>query len=91
MSRFLAFVVDWKFWHNFFHDSVIAGTFRIGALALSGPVDKGIVDRFFDGLAHMTRGVAVRVISPMQTGFVRNYALNVLLGVVVILGYALIR
>ena len=91
VSRFLAFVVDWKFWHNFFHDSVIAGTFRIGASALSGPVDKGIVDRFFDGLAHMTRGVAVRVISPMQTGFVRNYALSVLLGVVVILGYALVR
>lgn len=91
VSRLLAFSVDWKFLHDFFHDSLVSNSFRGSAAILAGPVDKGIVDRLFDGLAHMTRIVAVRVFSRLQTGFVRNYALSVLLGAVGILGYWLVR
>ncbi|MFQ5407077.1 MAG: NADH-quinone oxidoreductase subunit L [Anaerolineales bacterium] len=90
-ARFLAFTVDWRFWHDFAHDKIIAGGFRGGAGLLSGPVDKGIIDRFFDALAHLMRLIAARVLRPIQTGFVRNYALGVLLGVVVLLGYFLTR
>lgn len=90
-ARFIAFVVDWEFWHDFFHDSVATALFREGAAVLSGPVDKGLVDRFFDGLAHLTRQLAARGLSPLQTGYVRNYALSVLLGTVVVLGYFLVR
>ena len=91
VSVFLAYTVDGRFWHDFFHDSVVSRSFQGVALVLSGPVDKGILDSFFDGLASFTRIVAVRVLSPLQTGFVRNYALTVLLGVVGTVGYLLVR
>ena len=90
-ARFLGFTVDWNFWHDFVHDKLIAGTFRGGSAFLAEPVDKGIIDNFFDGLAKLVRLIAVRVLRPLQTGFVRNYALGVLLGVVVLMGYFLMQ
>ncbi len=90
-ARFFGFTVDWNFWHDFVHDTLIAGTFRGGSAFLAEPVDKGIIDNFFDGLAKLTRLIATRVLRPLQTGFVRNYALGVLLGVVVLMGYFLMR
>ena len=38
----------------------------------------------------MTRGLAGRM-SLLQTGYVRSYALSILLGVVLMLGYLLLR
>ena len=90
-ARFLAFQVDWDFWHDFVHDRVIAAAFRSVAAALSGPVDKGGIDRFFDGLALLVRAFAVRILRPLQTGYVRNYALGVMLGVIAVLGMMLVN
>ncbi len=83
LARFLADVVDWRFWHDFFHDIIVARTFTAAANVVSFPIDKGIVDRAFDGIGHAIRRSAV-VMRRMQTGYVRNYALVVLLGVVTI-------
>ena len=90
-ARYLAFQVDWDFWHNFVHDRVIAAAFRGAAVALSGPVDKGGIDRFFDGLAHFVRAFSIRILRPLQTGYVRNYALGVMLGVIVVLGIIVVN
>ncbi|MEE3254175.1 MAG: NADH-quinone oxidoreductase subunit L, partial [Chloroflexota bacterium] len=90
-ARFLAFQVDWDFWHDFVHDQIILKSFKSAAGTLSGPVDRLGINKFFDGLAYSVQNIAVNVLRPLQTGYVRNYALGVMLGVVMVLGIMLIR
>ncbi|MBI5291907.1 MAG: NADH-quinone oxidoreductase subunit L [Chloroflexi bacterium] len=84
LSRFAAYALDWDLWHNVVHDTVIGGGFRRLAGFTAGFVDKGIVDRFFDGLGGFVRQAA-SYLRRLQTGYVRNYALAVLVGVLAIL------
>jgi NADH-quinone oxidoreductase subunit L len=90
LARFLAEQVDWAFWHDWFHDRVI----RDGFLGLSGWLS-GIFDlRFIDGWlvngsAQATRWLANQL-RLTQTGYVRNYALAVFVGVVALLAYFLV-
>ncbi len=88
LSRFAAFTLDWDLWHDKFHDIVLAGGFRWLAEFTAGAVDKGIVDRFFDGLGGFVRRTA-GALRRVQTGYVRNYALAVLVGVLGILSFFL--
>ncbi|MFL2651305.1 MAG: NADH-quinone oxidoreductase subunit L [Anaerolineales bacterium] len=90
-ARFLAFQVDWDFWHDFVHNQIILKSFKNAAGTLSGPVDRRGINKFFDGLAYSVQNIAVNVLRPLQTGYVRNYALGVMLGVVMVLGIMLIR
>ena len=90
-ARFFAFQVDWDFWHDFVHDQIILKSFKNAAGTLSGPVDRLGINKFFDGLAYSVQNIAVNVLRPLQTGYVRNYALGVMLGVVMVLGIMLIR
>ncbi|MEW6716838.1 MAG: NADH-quinone oxidoreductase subunit L [Chloroflexota bacterium] len=89
-ARFLADVVDWRFWHDWFHDVVIAGTYKALSRFLALPVDLGVIDATANGLANLTKRLAASL-RLLQTGFVRNYALSVFVGVVVILGYLVLR
>jgi NADH-quinone oxidoreductase subunit L len=88
LASFLAQVVDWQFWHDFFHDTIIVGGFRLFTRLLSVRVDLGGIDAIANGLGDATRQLA-GAMRRIQTGFVRNYAFTVLLGVVVIIGYLL--
>jgi NADH:ubiquinone oxidoreductase subunit 5 (subunit L)/multisubunit Na+/H+ antiporter MnhA subunit len=90
LSVFLADKIDWDFWHEWFHDSVIAAGFRGLARLLADPIDLGFVDRVSYWLAEGTSGLS-GLLSRLQNGFVRNYALMVFMGVVVILGYVILR
>jgi len=90
LARFLAETVDWKFWHDWFHDKGIAASFKRFAHFLANPVDLGVIDGIANGLAKLAQNSAA-VLSVLQTGFVRNYALAVFTGVVVILGFLIIR
>ncbi len=90
ISRFLAEVVDWRFWHDWFHDTALAGSFRRFTRFLADPVDLGVIDAIANGLADVTKSLSV-TLRGLQTGYVRNYALSVFLGVVVIIGYLLLR
>jgi len=88
--RFLAETVDWRFWHDWFHDSLIWRGFDRLAGALGGPVDLRVID----GLANWLANATVRLagsLRHLQTGYVRNYALSVFLGVIAILGYLIFR
>jgi NADH-quinone oxidoreductase subunit L len=85
-AAFLADTIDWKFWHDWVHDSAIANGFRALARFLANPVDLGVIDGIAKGLARVATGTA-RGLSFLQTGFVRNYALVTFLGVVIMLGY----
>jgi NADH:ubiquinone oxidoreductase subunit 5 (subunit L)/multisubunit Na+/H+ antiporter MnhA subunit len=90
LAAFLADTVDWKIWHDGFHDSVLAAGFRWLARTLADPVDLGFVDRISAVLASGTGGFS-RLLGRVQSGFARNYALAVFLGVVAIMSYIIFR
>ncbi len=91
LARFLAEVVDWRFWHDWFHDKVLAGTYIwLSQVALDRYADQKGIDAFFNGLGELTKRLSTSL-RRLQNGFVRSYALAVMLGVVVIVGYLLIR
>jgi NADH-quinone oxidoreductase subunit L len=91
ISRFLADVVDWKFWHDWFHDKVIAGTYNwLSNIALNRYADQKGIDAFFNGIGSMTKNISTSL-RRIQNGFVRSYALSIFLGVVLILGYLLLK
>ncbi|MEW5828242.1 MAG: NADH-quinone oxidoreductase subunit L [Chloroflexota bacterium] len=91
ISKFLADVIDWRFWHDWFHEKVIAGTYNwLSNVALNKYADQRGIDAFANGLGEWTKEASASL-RRVQNGFVRSYALSVLLGVVLILGYLLLK
>jgi NADH-quinone oxidoreductase subunit L len=91
LSQFLADVIDWRFWHDWFHETVIAGTYNwVSRIALNRYADQRGIDAFANGLASVTQWLAATM-RRVQNGFVRSYALSVLLGVVLIVGYLILK
>jgi len=91
ISEFLADVIDWRFWHDFVHDTVIAGTYNwISDNFLNRTADQKGIHAFFNSWGSVTQGISAAM-RRVQNGFVRSYALSVLLGVVLILGYLLLK
>jgi NADH-quinone oxidoreductase subunit L len=91
LSYFLADVIDWRFWHDFVHDTLITGGYNwISDTVLNRYADQKGIDAFFNSWGSVTQGVSA-VMRKIQNGFVRSYALSVLLGVVLILGYLLLK
>ncbi len=89
LSWLLAEVIDWRFWHDWFHETVIAGVFNTLSRFAADFLDLGVVDGLISGMpAALARGVAGRF-RRLQSGYVRGYALVVFLGVVAVLGYLL--
>ncbi len=90
LSKFLAEKIDWAFWHDFFHDRILLRSFNAITRFLSGPVDLGIIDGIANFLGDGFKELAAQT-RKLQTGFVRNYALSIFIGVVFIIGYLIIR
>ncbi len=91
ISRFLADVIDWRFWHDWFHDKVIAGTYQfLARVVLDLRIDQQGIDAIGNGLGKLTQQVSA-LVRRLQNGFVRSYALAVLFGVVFILGYLILK
>jgi NADH-quinone oxidoreductase subunit L len=91
ISRFLAEVIDWRFWHDWFHDKVIAGTYQfISRTVLDLRIDQQGIDAIANGLGELTKRTSTGL-RRLQNGFVRSYALAVLFGVVAILGYLILK
>ena len=91
VSRFLADVIDWRFWHDWFHDKVLAGTYQfISRVVLDRHIDQQGIDAVGNGLGTLTTKVST-LLRRLQNGFVRSYALAVLFGVVFILGYLILK
>ena len=90
LAHFLADVVDWRFWHDWFHDTVIVGGYNKLTQVLSIQIDLGVIDAVANKLGDSVKRTAAkwRVI---ETGYVRNYALSFFIGVVLILGYLILR
>ncbi len=90
LARFLAQTVDWDFWHEWFHNSVIAKGFVGLARFLADPVDLGLIDKVSHLISDAIRASS-ESLRKLQNGFVRSYALSVVVGVVAILGYLLLK
>ncbi len=90
LARFLAQTIDWDFWHEWFHNSVLVRGFVGLAHFLANPIDLGLIDRVSYWLSDALRASA-ESLRKLQTGFVRSYALSVVVGVVLILGYLLLK
>ncbi len=90
LSSFLADKVDGAFWHDFFHDTILAGGFNAATRILAGPIDLGFIDGIANSLGDGFKELAARM-RRIQTGFVRNYALSIFIGVVFIIGYLIVR
>ncbi len=90
LSRFLADKVDWAFWHDFVHDTILVRSFNWVTHTLSGPIDLGIIDGIANFLGDGFKELAAQM-RKIQSGFVRNYALSIFIGVIVIIGYLIIR
>jgi NADH-quinone oxidoreductase subunit L len=91
VSGFLANVIDGRFWHDWFHEKVIAGTYNfVSKTVLDLRVDTQFIDAIGNGLGDLTKRASAGL-RRVQNGFVRSYALAVLFGVVIILGYLLLK
>lgn len=91
LCRFLSEQVDGRFWHDWFHEKVLAGSYNyISRIALNRYADQRGIDSFFDGLGSATRNLSAGL-RRLQNGFVRSYAMVVLLGVVAMIGYLLLK
>jgi len=90
IASFLADKVEWVFWHDFFHDKVLSGAFHSLTWLLSKPIDTNVIDGFANGLAEGTQELAA-LVRRIQSGYVRNYALSMFVGVILIIGYIILR
>jgi NADH-quinone oxidoreductase subunit L len=89
LSRFFANTLDWAFWHDYVHERVIQRGFDSIAVFLSKPVDLGLIDgtvNLIGGIARWLSGIFRQA----QTGYVRTYAISLLLGVILVLVFILL-
>lgn len=75
-----AWKVDW------FYSTVLVGLYRSFSGFLAITIDQGLIDGIVNGFGMLARASA-QLARQLQTGFVRSYALAVMLGVVAILTY----
>jgi NADH-quinone oxidoreductase subunit L len=86
LSHFLAWVIDWRFWHDWFHERVIRDTFLKITDFLANPIDKLVIDGAVNGTGRLVAW-ASGGLRKLQTGYVRNYALVLLAGVVLVVAW----
>jgi NADH-quinone oxidoreductase subunit L len=82
-ADYLGRVLDWELWHDGFHEKVIRDNFNRVTEYLSR-FDLDFIDGIVNGLGGVVKGAA-GVLRYLQTGYVRNYALGVLIGTVAVL------
>jgi NADH-quinone oxidoreductase subunit L len=90
LGQFTADVVDWRFWHDWFHETVVAGTYNLFARFSAEFLDLGVVDGLISGMPAVLAQAVAGGFRRLQSGFVRGYALIVFVGVVAIVGYLLV-
>jgi NADH-quinone oxidoreductase subunit L len=90
LSSFLADKVEWAFWHDFFHETILAGGYIGFTKLLTGPIDLGLIDGIANFLGDGFKELAAQI-RKLQSGYVRTYALSIFIGVVFIIGYLIIR
>jgi NADH-quinone oxidoreductase subunit L len=91
LARFTSDVIDGRFWHDWFHEKVIVGGYNfVSGIALNRYADQRGIDAFFNELGTWTKEISSSL-RRVQNGFVRSYALAVLIGVVMMLGFLVFK
>lgn len=86
-AAWLADTVDERWWHDFFHDRLLRDGFLGWTRFINDVVDtQGVDGALVNGSGRLARALA-DLLRRSQTGYVRNYALGVFLGVVALLAY----
>lgn len=86
-AKFCGITIDWEFYHNFVHERLIRDTFVMWSDWYANQIDRGVLDRgIVLGAGRLVRGMS-DVLRQAQTGYVRNYALMLFLGVVGVVAY----
>ncbi|NIM92831.1 MAG: NADH-quinone oxidoreductase subunit L [Anaerolineales bacterium] len=88
IANFTTDQIDERFWHDWFHDTVLANTFKVTTSWTARVLDLKVIDAAFIKLAEITGGASARL-RAVQTGYIRNYALAILVGFLLILTYLL--
>ncbi len=78
--------MEHKWWVDELYQTIILNPYKAFALFMAEPVDLGVIDRIGGGLAAGTRALA-EGIRKTQNGYIRTYALWMLLGLAVIMTY----
>jgi NADH-quinone oxidoreductase subunit L len=86
LSNFLAWVIDWRFWHDWFHERAIRDTFLKITDFLANPIDKLVIDGAVNGTGRVVARAAGGL-RKLQTGYVRTYALALLIGAVLVVAW----
>jgi NADH-quinone oxidoreductase subunit L len=75
-----------KWWvDELYHNTIVRGYWALSDF-LAGPFDQGLIDGIVNGFGYISRGFSSGL-RLLQTGFVRSYALMLVVGVVAILAY----
>ena len=79
-----------KWYVDEIYQKVFIGPYYAISDFLTRPIDLGVIDGVANGLARLATWLA-RAWSRLQNGYVRSYALAVAFGLVVILGYLILK
>jgi len=79
-----------KWWVDELYHALFVRPYQGLARALAQSVDQGLIDGVVNGLGALARGLAQRW-RAWQNGYVRSYALTIVIGVIVLVAYLLLR
>ncbi len=79
-----------KWWVDELYQAVIVRPYYALAGFLAGAVDQTVIDGIANGLGSLVRGAA-QYWRGLQSGYVRSYALTILIGVVLMIAYLALR
>jgi NADH-quinone oxidoreductase subunit L len=79
-----------KWWVDELYNFLVVKPFKQLSVFLAQPIDQGLIDGLINGAGLGTKWIAARI-RGIETGFVRSYALVILFGAIVILGYLLVK
>jgi NADH-quinone oxidoreductase subunit L len=82
--------LEQKWWVDELYQTILLKPFHILSDCLAHPFDQGTIDATVNGIAGGAKGLA-GWLRKAQTGYVRNYALAIFAGLVLILAYLLIH
>jgi NADH-quinone oxidoreductase subunit L len=82
--------VEHKWWVDEAYHAIFVHPYELLTRFLTQPVDLGVIDGAANGLARLSRRIA-QAGSLLENGFVRSYALAIAIGLVLILGYLVLK
>ena len=83
-------VLEEKLWVDTLYDRLVVQLYRRGAYFVSAVFDERLLDATVDGVARLIGRLSAAA-RPLQTGFIRTYALVFVLGVVLLIAYFVLR